>query len=118
MSVLASGGERDGVRLLSPATIERCFEVQAHGIDLVLGIEMAFGIGFGLNSPGTPIGVNDRTLFWAGWGGSMAVIDVENEMTVTYAMNRMLPDVTGGLRAARVVFAAHDAVARLGTGPG
>ena len=118
VSVLASGGERDGVRLLSPATIERCFEVQAHGIDLVLGIEMAFGIGFGLNSPGTPIGVNDRTLFWAGWGGSMAVIDVENEMTVTYAMNRMLPDVTGGLRAARVVFAAHDAVARLGTGPG
>lgn len=114
VSVLASSGERAGRRLLSPATIERCFEVQAHGVDLVLGIEMAFGIGFGLNSAGTPIGVNDRTLFWAGWGGSMAVVDVENEMTVAYAMNRMLPDITGGLRAARVVFAAHEAVAKLG----
>ncbi|MEZ5143508.1 MAG: serine hydrolase domain-containing protein [Acidimicrobiales bacterium] len=112
VSVLGSRGRRNGVRLLEPATIERCFEVQAHGIDLVLGFEVEYGIGFGLNCPGTPIGVNDRTLFWAGWGGSMAVVDVENELTVAYVMNRMLPDVAGGLRAARVVFAAHDAVAR------
>ena len=72
---------------------------------------MKFGIGYGLNCPGMPLGVNDRTLFWAGWGGSMAVVDVENELTVVYVMNRMMSDLVGGLRAARLIFAAHRAVA-------
>ena len=52
--------------------------------------------------------MNDRTCWWAGWGGSMCVVDVENHMTVTYAMNRMLGE--GDLRAVRVVFAAHEAM--------
>ncbi len=37
-SAVACGGEVDGVRLLSPKTINRIFEVQSDGIDLVLGI--------------------------------------------------------------------------------
>jgi len=37
------------------------------------------------------------------------VVDVENSLTVCYAMNRMMSDVIGGMRAARVIFAAHDA---------
>ncbi len=109
LSCLAQGGLVDGYRLLSATTIERCFEVQADGIDLVLGIPTRFGIGFGLPSEGMPLGINERTLFWAGWGGSMAVVDVENELTVVYAMNRMLEGDVGGMRAARVVFAAHEA---------
>src|SRR5438874_1972528 len=47
-SAVACGGEVDGVRLLSPKTIERIFEVQSEGIDLVLGIPLKFGIGYGL----------------------------------------------------------------------
>ena len=113
LSVLAQGGESRGVRLLGPDTIDRIFEVQAYGSDLVLGYKMKFGIGYGLNSEATPLGANDRTFFWAGWGGSMAVVDVENSLTVCYAMNRMMSDVVGGSRAARVIFAAHDAAAAL-----
>ncbi|MDW3220000.1 MAG: serine hydrolase domain-containing protein [Acidimicrobiales bacterium] len=109
VSCLARGGVVDGHRLLSPATIERCFEVQADGTDLVLGLPTRFGIGFGLPSEGMPMGVNDRTLFWAGWGGSFAVVDVENEMTVVYVMNRMQDGTVGGTRSARVIFAAHAA---------
>ena len=112
VSILAQGGESQGIRFLSPATIERIFEVQASGPDLVLGYDMKFGIGYGLNSAAMPLGINDRTLFWAGWGGSMAVVDVENSLTVCYAMNRMMSDVVGGMRAGRVIFAAHDAGAR------
>lgn len=107
MAVLANGGTSKGVRLLGPETIERIFEVQADGVDRVLGRGMRFGIGYGLNSEHTPLGVNDRTLWWAGWGGSMCVVDVENRLTVAYVMNRMLGE--GDLRAARVVFAAHGA---------
>ena len=43
-------------------------------------------MGYGLNSEHTPLGVNDRTLWWAGWGGSMCVIDVENRLTVSYVI--------------------------------
>ncbi len=109
VSILAQGGESHGVRFLGPDTIERIFEVQASGPDLIIGHNMTFGIGYGLSTPAMPLGINDRTLFWAGWGGSMAVVDVENSLTVCYAMNRMMSDVVGGMRAGRVIFAAHDA---------
>ena len=107
MAVLANSGTSKGVQLLRPETIDRIFEIQADGVDRMLGRHMRFGVGYGLNSEHTPLGVNDRTLWWAGWGGSMCVVDLENRLTVAYVMNRMLGE--GDLRAARVVFAAHRA---------
>ena len=47
-SAVACGGEVDGVRLLSPQTIDRIFEVQSNGIDLVIGIPLKLGVGYGL----------------------------------------------------------------------
>src|SRR6478672_2764731 len=38
-SAVACGGEVDGLRLLSPQTIDRIFEVQSNGIDLVIGTQ-------------------------------------------------------------------------------
>jgi CubicO group peptidase (beta-lactamase class C family) len=113
VSCLARGGVVGGHRLLAPETIERCFEVQADGVDHVLGTHAKFGIGFGLLSPGMPVAVNDRTLWWAGWGGSMAVVDVENSTTAVYVMNRMMDGLQGGMRAANVIFGAHGAGQRL-----
>jgi CubicO group peptidase (beta-lactamase class C family) len=107
MAPLANGGAGSGVDLLSAETIERTLEVQSDGVDRVLSREMRLGIGYGLVSASTPLGVNDRTLWWAGWGGSMCVVDLEKRMTVCYAMNRMQGD--DDLRAVRVVFAAHEA---------
>src|SRR5215467_8374109 len=48
LSVLLRGGEVDGVRLLHPETIELIFSEQASGVDLVLGVPLRFGIGYGL----------------------------------------------------------------------
>jgi CubicO group peptidase (beta-lactamase class C family) len=110
MAPLANGGRLRGKTLLSPASIDRMFEVQAEGIDRMTGRPFKLGIGFGLHGEGTPLGVNDRTLWWAGWGGSMCVVDVENRMTVAYAMNRMRGE--GDLRAPMVIFAAHAARAQ------
>ena len=53
MSALSLGGETEGHRLLSPATIELIFQEQAHGPDLVLGVPLRFGIGYGLPVPET-----------------------------------------------------------------
>ena len=107
MAPLANHGRLGDRQLLSAATIERCFEVQADGVDRMTGQHFRLGIGYGLNGEGTPLGVNDRTLWWAGWGGSMCVVDVDNRLVVAYTPNRMLGD--GDVRAARVVFAAHSA---------
>jgi CubicO group peptidase (beta-lactamase class C family) len=52
LSVIARGGEVDGVRLLSPPTIDLIFREQANGTDLVLGVPLRFGIGYGLPLPG------------------------------------------------------------------
>ena len=52
-AVVANGGEVDGVRLLSPTTIELIFDEQGDGIDLVLGVPLRFGIGYGLPEPQT-----------------------------------------------------------------
>lgn len=111
MAPLANGGRLGGKALLSPASIERMFEVQADGVDRVTGRPFKLGIGYGLHCEGTPLGVNDRTLWWAGWGGSMCVVDVENRLTVAYAVNRMRG--AGDVRAPMVIYAAHQARAAM-----
>ena len=49
--------------------------------------------------------------FWAGWGGSFALIDLDARMSVAYAMNRMFPELVGDLRAFGIILAAYTALA-------
>ena len=57
-----------------------------------------------------PIGPNERTCFWGGWGGSIVINDLENRLTVAYVMNRMGEGTTGDDRGIGIVFAAYGAV--------
>jgi CubicO group peptidase (beta-lactamase class C family) len=96
MSVLALGGSVGGVRLLSPETIEHIFRVQAHGVDLFLGVPMRFGIGYGLTDPvGVPFVPEGRSCFWGGWGGSLIIMDLDRRTTISYMMNKMQPGLVG-----------------------
>src|SRR5262249_2822174 len=83
-SAVACGGEVDGVRLLSPQTIDRIFEVQFNGIDLVIGMPVKWGLGYGLLPEG-------RVWCWGGWGGSLVIIDVDRRITFAYVMNKLAP---------------------------
>jgi CubicO group peptidase (beta-lactamase class C family) len=87
-SAVACGGEVDGVPLLSPRTIDRVFEVQSNGTDLVIGIPLKMGIGYSLLPQG-------RVCCWGGAGGSLVMIDVDRRMTFAYAMNKMAPGAVG-----------------------
>jgi CubicO group peptidase (beta-lactamase class C family) len=98
-SVVTNGGEVDGVRLLSPATIDRIFEVQSDGVDLVLFEQLRFGIGNGLASPARPGMPQGRVAYWGGWGGSVVVNDVDRGLTFAYVMNRMAEGVVGSTRS-------------------
>ena len=110
MSVVARGGEVDGVRLLSPQTIDLIFREQQNGIDLVLGVPLRLGIGYGLPRrdilPWIP---EEQICFWGGWGGSMIVMDVDRRMTISYMMNKMAPGVVGSERSAEYGQAIYDA---------
>ena len=111
LSVISRGGEVDGVRLLSPETIELIFGEQARGIDLVLGVPLRFGIGFGLPLLETiPYIPDDKICFWGGWGGSIIIMDVGRKMTISYMMNLMGPGVIGSDRSAKYVSAIYAAL--------
>ena len=110
-SALACGGEVDGVRLMSEATVERILEEQSETVDLVLGMKIRFGMGFGLMNETIPLSASPRAFFWGGWGGSIALVDLDRRMPVSYVMNKMAPELIGDLRGAMIVLAAYGALA-------
>jgi CubicO group peptidase (beta-lactamase class C family) len=114
-SAVACGGEVDGVRLLSPKTIDRIFEVQSNAVDLVMGIPIKFGIGYGLLPMPEVMSFlpEGRLCSWGGWGGSLVIADVGRRMTIAYGMNKMAPDLVGRIAAA-LVERAYDIMNREG----
>jgi CubicO group peptidase (beta-lactamase class C family) len=108
-SVVASGGTVDGVKLLSPDTIDRIFDVQADGVDLVLGVPLRIGVGYGLPQRDTlPFIPDGRICFWGGWGGSMIIVDTERRMTFAYMMNRMEAGIVGCPRSAALITTVYQ----------
>lgn len=110
-AALANGGTLDGFELLSAGMIERIFEEQAHDVDLILGMKMRLGIGFGLMNETIPLSPNPRSCFWGGWGGSLAVIDLDTRTSFAYVMNKMSPALAGDLRGGVLAFMAAQAIA-------
>jgi CubicO group peptidase (beta-lactamase class C family) len=111
-SAVSAGGVVGGVELLSKEVVERIFDVQSAGRDLVLGIGVTFGVGYGLNSPRAPIAPNEHVCYWGGWGGSLVVNDVDAGMTMAYVMNRMGQGTVGDDRAHRILRACYASLDR------
>lgn len=105
-SAMACGGEVDGVRLLGLPVLERALQVESDGTDLVMGAPLRLGLGYGLPSDLLPL-PNPRTLFWGGWGGSLAIIDLDARMSIAYVMNRMAPELMGDTRGGELATAAY-----------
>ncbi|WP_199506066.1 serine hydrolase [Geodermatophilus sp. TF02-6] len=111
LSVLARGGQVDGVRLLSPRTIDVVFQQQSDGVDLVLGVPARFGIGWALpKAELLPYVPDGRICFWGGWGGSLIVTDLDRRMTFSYMMNKMAPGILGSPRSEGYLRAVYDAL--------
>jgi CubicO group peptidase (beta-lactamase class C family) len=111
-ATVANGGEVNGVRLLSAAGCERILTEQSYGKDLVLGVPIRFGIGYGLPSPEMPVSPNARACFWGGWGGSIIIVDMDAHVTIAYMMNKMGDGLVGDLRGGSIALAVHEALAR------
>ena len=83
--------------------MERIFATRSRGVDLVFGMPVHMGLGWGLPEPTTvPYVPEGRVCFWGGWGGSMVINDADRRTTLAYMMNRMAPGIIGGENIARL----------------
>jgi CubicO group peptidase (beta-lactamase class C family) len=111
-SAITLGGKVDGIHL-SQKTIDLIFKEQARGNDLVIGVPIRFGIGYGLVGDGDTF-VDDwmpsgRVCFWGGWGGSLIIMDLDRRITISYVMNKMSNAALGsdlGKSYVKAVYAA------------
>ena len=97
--------------LLDEATLARLLEEQSFTTDLVLGLPVRFGLGFGLTSPALPIGPNPRAFFWGGWGGSLVIFDPDARLGFSYVMNKMGAGTMGDVRGLQLAAAVYTALA-------
>ena len=97
-------------RFLSSKTIDRIFDIHADGRDLVLGIPMRFGLGYGLVNSSTPELPSGHVCWWTGYGGSLVVNDLDRQLTFAYVMNKMGPSLIGLGRAARYLSSVYKAL--------
>jgi CubicO group peptidase (beta-lactamase class C family) len=100
---LACKGSAFGVDLMSKQTAESVMQERISGQDLVLGVPLTFGLGFGLNSQLMPLSPNKNACFWGGWGGSSVLVDQDAALSASFVMNRMFPGLLGDRRSYTLV---------------
>jgi len=112
LNALVSGrGVVDGVRMLSAETVDRVFAAPVDGVDLVLGLPLRWGLGWGLRHPLSTGYIPDgRVAFWGGWGGSLVTADVDRGVTFAYVMNRMSDGILASERGRTYLQAVYDAM--------
>ena len=107
---LACKGEAFGVSLMSEETAQSVMQERISGTDLCLGVPLAFGLGFGLNSDVMPLSPNKNACYWGGWGGSSIIVDQDARLSVSYVMNKMAEGVMGDPRSLNLVQAVYKAL--------
>jgi Beta-lactamase class C and other penicillin binding proteins len=113
-------GEVDGVRLIDAELLDKVRTTQASGIDMVLKVETAWGIGFSV--PGGPFwpGPSDSGVFGqSGATGAFGFADPGRGIAFGYVPNRGSELLEGGdFRVRSLVDAVYAALADLGEGEG
>ena len=107
---LACKGSAFGVDLMSAETATSVMTPRISGTDLVLGVPLSFGLGFGLVSELTPLSSSKNACFWGGWGGSSILVDQDARMSVAFVMNKMHDGVMGDLRSLALLQAVYKAL--------
>jgi CubicO group peptidase (beta-lactamase class C family) len=110
-AILANGGVAKGKRFMSEAGCRKALELQIEGRDKIMDVPARFGMGFGLSGGLIPL-PNASSMFWGGYGGSLAIIDMDAKTSFGYAMNRMVGTTTGDLRAFGLAMAMWDALSK------
>jgi CubicO group peptidase (beta-lactamase class C family) len=110
-AILANGGVAQGKRFISEAGVRRALELQVEGTDLVMGVPARFGLGFGLPGGLVPM-PNPNSMFWGGYGGSIAIIDMDARSSFSYVMNKMRGTTTGDTRGFGLAMATWEVLSK------
>lgn len=106
MSALACGE----APLLGAEALARATREEWHGVDLVLGVEMRWGLGFMLASDALPLSPTGQAFGHGGWGGSLGIADPGARLSWSYVMNKMSAGTLGDPRAFRLARALYAAL--------
>lgn len=107
LEIITHGGSLNGKQFLKSSTVDLIWQTQAEGPDLVLGVPLKMGMGFGLSNGSIDWIPEGKVCFWGGYGGSIAIVDVDRGITFTYAMNRMENGTLGNSSAEAYVKAFY-----------
>jgi CubicO group peptidase (beta-lactamase class C family) len=102
--IVANNGHANGHRFFSEKTGDMIFTPQVGGVDMVLGMNVNFGLGYGLASPDVPLG--PRACYWGGYGGSVIIMDQDVDLTIAYMMNKMQIGLVGDTHGADIALVA------------
>lgn len=107
-AALASGGTLDGVRLVSPETIDRMRTESWFGPCEMTDRIFRYAYGFFLNEPlMSPMGTNPRAFGHPGAGGSLGFADPENGIAFSYSPSLMCAGGGLGERCLALTSAAY-----------
>ena len=112
-ATLAEGGELDGVRIVSPQTVDAMREEHWFGTCGQTGRPFRFGLGVFLHTTADvgdwcmPFGPNTRTFGHAGLGGQLGVADPENRIGFAYGTNLFCKENGLGPRCHRLLEAVR-----------
>lgn len=107
MSIYAMGGELDGHRFISDATLEALVEERVAGEDKVLPFDLSWAAGVMRNTRAQLYGPVAETVGHSGWGGSCAFADPVNRLSGAYVMNRQQHFLAGDPRPMRLIEAVY-----------
>jgi CubicO group peptidase (beta-lactamase class C family) len=107
---LAQGGALDDVRLCSPQAIERAAALRVRGVDPYANEDVAFGLGFELQTEDLAFGPALDAFGHTGAGGSVHGAWPRQRTGFSYCMNEMRPEA-GDRRARRLLEALYACLA-------
>ena len=100
--------EDNNIKLLKDDTVNQMTTMQIEGRDLVLAVQVRWGVGFILNKHKVIYGPIESAFGHSGYGGSCAFGDPENKIGVSYVMNRMLDNFNADGRSIELINATYD----------
>ena len=100
--------EDNSLKLLKDDTINQMTTMQIEGRDLVLAVQVRWGVGFILNKHKIIYGPIEGAFGHSGYGGSCAFGDPENKIGVSYVMNRMLDNFNADGRSIELINTTYD----------
>jgi CubicO group peptidase (beta-lactamase class C family) len=104
---LVDGSER----LISAKTLQAARTSNGRHTDVVLGMPLEFGLGFGLSGPEGHFGPNEAAFGHDGFGGSAVGADPEAGVAFAYVMNRMGMNLVDDPRKMALIDAVYRSLA-------